>query len=61
MDDSQSLEDIAHTSCLNDGRLLSTQLSNYLYRFVSVHLSDIYFFLSLTVFLPFCDRKAPQW
>lgn len=39
MDDSQSPGDIAHASCLNDGRLLSTPLSNYLYRFVSVRLS----------------------
>lgn len=35
MDDSQSLGDIAKTSCLNDGQLLSTPLSNYLYGFVS--------------------------
>lgn len=39
MDDSQSPGDIVHASALNDGQLLFTPLSNYLYRFVSVRLS----------------------
>lgn len=39
MDDSQTPGDIAHASALNDGQLLFTPLSNYLYRFVSVRLS----------------------
>lgn len=56
MDDSQSPGDIAHASCLNDGQLLSTPLSNYLYRFVSVHVSG---FFSLSSFLPLCSRNPP--
>lgn len=50
MDDSQSPGDIAHTSTLNDGQLLFTPVSNYLYRFVSVRLSAFWtwrFFLSV--------------
>lgn len=52
MDDSQSLGDIAHASALNDGQLLFTLLSNYLYRFVSARLSVFEmcrFFLSVVL------------
>lgn len=41
MDDSQPPGDIAHTSVLNDRKLLAP-LSNYLYRFVSVHLLAVF-------------------
>lgn len=41
MDDSQPPGDIAHTSALNDRKLLAL-LSNYLYRFVSVHLLAVF-------------------
>lgn len=49
MDDSQTPGDIAHASALNDGQLLFTPLSNYLYRFVSVRLSA---FWTCCFFLP---------
>lgn len=52
MDDSQSLGDIAHASALNDGQLLFTLLSNYLYGFVSARLSvfeTCRFFLSVVL------------
>lgn len=41
MDDSQPPGDIAHTSALNDRKLLAP-LSIYLYRFVSVHLLAVF-------------------
>lgn len=41
MDESQPPGDIAHTSALNDRKLLAP-LSNYLYRFVSVHLLAVF-------------------
>lgn len=41
MDDSQPPGDIAHTSAVNDRKLLAP-LSNYLYRFVSVHLLAVF-------------------
>lgn len=51
MDDSQPLGDIADALALNDGQLLSTPLTNYLYRFASVRSSG---------FLPLCGRNTPQ-
>lgn len=42
MDDSQTPGDIAHAPALNDGQLLFTPLSNYLYRFVFVGLSALW-------------------
>lgn len=63
MDDSQSPGDIAHASALNDGQLLFTPLSNYLYGFVSVRLSAFWtccFFLSVAQIL--CrGKKKPQF
>lgn len=62
MDDSQSPGDIAHASALNDGQLLFTPLSNYLYGFVSVRLSAFWtccFFLSMAQTL--CRGKKPQF
>lgn len=62
MDDSQSPGDIVHASALNDGQLLFTPLSYYLYRFVSVHLSAFWkwcFFLSVAEIL--CIGKTSQF
>ena len=61
MDDSQSPGDIAHASALNDGQLLFTPLSNYLYGFVSVRLSAFWtccFFLSVAQIL--CRGKKKK-
>lgn len=62
MDDSQSPGDIVQASALNDGRLLFTPLSNYLYGFVSVRLSAFWTCcFSLSVVEMLCRGKTSQF
>lgn len=57
MDDFQSPGDIAYACALNDGQLLFTPLSNYLYRFVSVHLSAFWTCVSSSLWQNTQQRK----